>query len=388
MRIAALALGVLLVWVPCAGVWADDAAALSRQLGVIQTDILRTQQQLSQARGRSGQLEGELREVELALVQAQQDLASTQATLEGLRAKVQRLTQQQREQTQALQTQRAHLAQQLERSYLLQREHRLKLLLQQQDPQRMARLLVYYEYFHQARLAQMAHGHSLLSALEQTLTSLQQTQHDQQQQLQIQTALHQRLATQRAQRTEVLAELRQEIQHSGQQLRRLQENERHLERLLRELEQVLADIPADVSAGPAFAKLKGRLPWPVAGPIRTAFGASRQEGISLSAQGVVLEVPAGTRVRAIHAGRVAFAQWMHGFGLLLILDHGEGYMSLYAHNHRLQHDTGAWVQAGEVIAYSGDTGGLSTPGLYFEIRHQGRPVNPAQWCRSNPDATQ
>ncbi|WP_006787443.1 murein hydrolase activator EnvC family protein [Thiorhodospira sibirica] len=377
---------VLCVPLLCAPVRAEDAAALTRQLDAVQNDILRTQQQLSQARGRSGQLERELRDVELALAQAHQDLARTQATLEKLGQNVQTLTQQQRQQTQALHTQRAQLAQQLERSYLLQREHRLKLLLQQQDPQRMARLLAYYDYFHQARMAQMARSQSLLRELEQTLTALEQTLSARQEQLQIETALHQRLSTQRTQRTQVLAELRQEIQHSGQQLRRLQDNERHLERLLRELEQVLADIPADVSVGTAFAKLKGRLPWPVAGPMRSAFGASRQEGITLSAQGVVLDVPTGTAVRAIHAGRVAFAQWMHGFGLLLILDHGEGYMSLYAHNHRLEHDTGAWVQAGEVITHSGDTGGLGSPGLYFEIRHQGRPVNPAQWCHSNPDS--
>jgi septal ring factor EnvC (AmiA/AmiB activator) len=121
--------------------------------------------------------------------------------------------------------------------------------------------------------------------------------------------------------------------------------------------------------------------WPVAGKVVSHFGRPRSEG-GLRWQGAQIEAAEGTEVRAIHHGRVVFADWFRGQGLLIIIDHGDGYMSLYSHNKSLLRETGDWVTVGEPIATIGNSGGLSEYGLYFEIRHRGKASNPARWCAS------
>src|SRR5690606_140784 len=128
-----------------------------------------------------------------------------------------------------------------------------------------------------------------------------------------------------------------------------------------------------------FAELKGQLPWPAQGSLMNSFGSRQSQG-DLTWQGGNIRVEAGAQVRAIHHGRVVFADWFGRSGLLLIIDHGDGYMSLYAQNEQLLHGVGDWVGSGEVIATAGNTGGQSETSLYFEIRHQGRSQDPVAWC--------
>lgn len=119
---------------------------------------------------------------------------------------------------------------------------------------------------------------------------------------------------------------------------------------------------------------------PIAGRVTNRFGSARSSG-KLRWNGVFIEAEPGTPVTAVHYGRVVFSDWLRGFGLLLIVDHGDGYMSLYGHNEVLYRETGDWVTAGETIATVGDTGGQNRSGLYFEIRHAGKPTDPQHWCR-------
>ena len=137
------------------------------------------------------------------------------------------------------------------------------------------------------------------------------------------------------------------------------------------------DIPADLG-GKRFGKLAGKLPWPLPGRITTGYN-SRREG-ALRWQGVILGAPGGTPVRAIHSGRVVFADWLRGYGLLTIVDHGDGYLSLYGYNQALLREVGEWVAAGDSLALAGNSGGNMASGLYFEIRHRGKAVNPTRWC--------
>jgi septal ring factor EnvC (AmiA/AmiB activator) len=157
------------------------------------------------------------------------------------------------------------------------------------------------------------------------------------------------------------------------------EDQEELQRLLELIEQAVADleVPAEYQAFEAF---RGQLPWPVAGRASNRFGARRGQG-TLRWQGLVIPAEEGSTVNAIHHGRVVFADWFRGSGLLLIIDHGDGFMSLYAHNEALLREVGEWVSAGAAVATVGNSGGRAEPGLYFEIRKDGKPTDPVAWLR-------
>ena len=152
-----------------------------------------------------------------------------------------------------------------------------------------------------------------------------------------------------------------------------------IENLLKSLGELLADIPTSPSENQPFVSQKGKLPWPVNGRFLNNFGQPKNYG-DLKWNGVLIKAELGTPVRVVSHGRVAFSDWLQGFGFITIVDHGDGYMSLYGHNESLFKQTGDWVQAGEVIATAGDSGGQPTSGVYFEIRSRGKPINPSKWC--------
>ena len=159
----------------------------------------------------------------------------------------------------------------------------------------------------------------------------------------------------------------------------MQSNRSRVEDLLMSLGELLADIPAEAENQKPFGKLRGKLPWPVKGKFRANFGTSRKQG-DLKWNGVIINADYDTRVRAVTHGRVAFADWLQGYGFITIIDHNDGYMSLYGYTQELYKQVGDWVEASEVIATVGDSGGQLESGLYFEIRKQGKPVNPEKWC--------
>ena len=122
------------------------------------------------------------------------------------------------------------------------------------------------------------------------------------------------------------------------------------------------------------------MPWPAGNKLIKKFGNAKIDG-KITWEGILISAKAGTSVEAIHHGRVVFSDYLRGHGLLVIVDHGDGYMSLYAHNQSLLKETGDWVSSGETISRVGNTGGQAQAGLYFEIRHQGKPTDPIKWCR-------
>lgn len=359
---------------------ADEQAKAAQRLKALQTEITRVQERLESARGKQGKLERELRRIEGEIGRGSRELrdidaqlARTQARLDGLRAT-------RRDQLDALAEQRDLLARQVRAAYAGGRQAQIKLLLNQEDPAAVGRVLAYYEFLQTARLER-------IDAVESTLTDLRRTEAEIDQQTQALEAARKTqqqrqdaLLAGKQERGEVLAKLRAEILSSDQRLTSLREDEEQLKALLAKLARVLEDIPNDGVMRP-FTTLKGRLPWPADGQIKARFGEERgHTGASLRWQGVLITAPEGRQVRAISHGRVAFADWMRGFGLLVIVDHGDGYMSLYGYNQSLYASVGDWVEPGQVIGAAGRSGGHDTAGVYFEIRHQGKPVNPAQWC--------
>lgn len=192
-------------------------------------------------------------------------------------------------------------------------------------------------------------------------------------------ALHvAKLTTQRQRHDASLAALKTRIGARRDVLGQLARDERALMEMLERLTDILADVRADLAdQSRTPMRSRGKLPWPVAGSVTQRFGATLAPG--RTSDGIVIAAPRGTPVRAIGHGRIAFADWLKGFGMLLIIDHGDGVMSLYAHNESLGRDVGDWVEAGDAVATVGNSGGTSEPGLYFEVRVQSRPQDPQGW---------
>ena len=184
------------------------------------------------------------------------------------------------------------------------------------------------------------------------------------------------LEGQRRQREKFLAEVSGRIANDRSALGELEKDRKDLETLIERLADMLADIPDDLGNRAGVAAQKGKLKMPVQGPVRHAYGQRR--GAGLSWQGWLIGADPGQEVKAVAYGRVAFADWLRGYGLLLIIDHGQGYMSLYGHNESLLQDAGAWVEPGNTISVVGSNPG-NDQGLYFELRRNGKAIDPASW---------
>lgn len=277
-------------------------------------------------------------------------------------------------------TQQRIIASYARRAWMSGNEEYLKLLLNQDDPQRSARVLRYYGYFSAARadkLAAFRHTISELARVEADIEAAGAALAMQQDELSMQ---QQQLATQQQERQALLARLDADLSAGDEALQQLEMDKIEIELLLQELQSSLADI-SSVSDQEPFASRKGQLNWPVDGPHINRFGARHSLG-DLTWEGVTIGAQAGADIRAIHHGRIVFADWFTTSGLLLIIDHGDGFMSLYAHNQELYRTVGEWVAAGDVIAAAGNTGGQREAGLYFEIRRNGRAENPSDWCKA------
>lgn len=256
--------------------------------------------------------------------------------------------------------------------------NQLQLLLRQQDPQQLSRMAVYQSHLVSARQDAIAQYQSTLDELAQIEPELvRQTQKLAESQARL-SQRHARLKATRAERDRTLKKLNAAIDAKDEKLRKNQADRANLEKLLAEVVRQLSDTALGL-AGDSFKSRKGKMGWPTKGQMGARFGANRAG--ELRWQGVKILAPEGREVKAIHAGRVVFADYLRGQGMLMVIDHGDNYLSLYAHNQVLYQDTGDWVTAGELIGRAGTSGGQAEAGIYFEIRHAGKPVDPAHWCR-------
>lgn len=281
---------------------------------------------------------------------------------------------------QKLAAQRKLLGRQIRSAFMIGRQEYLKLILNQEDPALFGRTLVYYDYFNQARSEQIGEVQAALQEIEKLSAGIRvETKKLQQIQSKRQAK---KKALEKTYRTRalVLARLGEEIKNKDQRLAQMSANEKHLENLLQAINKAMPDIFDEADNQKPFAAYRGKMIWPVRGRLKRLFGKRRRAG-KLKWNGDMILAPKGRAVHAISHGRVAYADWLRGYGLLLIIDHGDGYMSLYAHNQSLYMETGDWVKANETIGEVGNSGGQRASGLYFEIRYRGRPTNPSRWCK-------
>lgn len=378
----------------------NDLARVQQEIKSTENKIRLSQEQREQKETELKQAEVEIGELQSNMDTLKQSAGSHEQRLQALR--LEKISQaQQRDQLMNLIRSDLRMAQRQGG------EDYYKLLLNQQDPQTLARLMKYYGYMQQARGTRV---HQLNTALTRLDEIAQQEEKELAQLQNIRNDLHgkqKRLAGAQAERNKAIRVLSAQIESDSDKLQRLQRNQQALqsviERLAREAaareaerrrqEQARLEaeksnpststptkIPAPIIEKPDFqlAPYAGRCPLPVAGGIRASFGSSRAGGLRWN--GIVVAATAGTGVHAVLPGKVAFADYLRGYGFLIIVDHGRGLMSLYGQNQTLLKKAGESVAGKEVIARVGDGAGNDTDGLYFEIRMRGKPVDPANWC--------
>ena len=358
----------------------DNAATRQKQLDSLKARLARVEADRDADLKRRGVLQTDLRQNERGIAKLSRQVADLDRQMAPAQSKLDELRRQQASHQAVLDTQKAALAAELQAAFMEGRDSQLRLLLDAQDPATVGRLLAYYDYLNRARAARIVTVRSELTALAALdaeigqqvagLKSLRDSRSQTLADLQQQDAAHRQL----------IAQIDASIRSRDAQITRLKRDQQALQALVDELRQALADIPADLEQGRRFATLRGRILWPVGGRILSRYGQPRAGG-HMRWEGDLIAAPAGTPVRAVSYGRVVYADWMPHFGLLVILDHGDGYLSIYAHNQSIARQVGDWVQAGETIAALGDSGGQEQPALYFELRHGKDTLDPRRWCR-------
>ena len=319
----------------------------------------------------------ELRDQELKVATTSRQLRVFDQNLAAQQTKLDQLVVERDGLDAKLKDQREALAALLRSAYAMGRGEELKLLLAQDRIDTVGRMLVYYRYFEHARVAEIEGLLKDLDALALVQSAIERETAQLETARSERAAEAQRLDADRIERTRVLAALEAALKDQQARLTALGKDEKGLLDLLEKLRDIFADIPKQIAGAEPFAQLHGRLSWPVRGKVVASFGASN-EGEHES-HGVLIAAASGSDVHAVSHGRVVFADWLRGFGLLIILDHGDGYLSLYGYNESLLKDVGDWVNANEVIATSGASGGRKTDGLYFELRYQGKAIDPKGW---------
>ncbi len=366
----------LAFWLPAtAGQDAGKAEAESR-LSEVTLAIDNLREQLDSSRADHREEQARMREVDLAIQAAGLKLRTLEEQRNRHMDELAKLELQRETYLSSLDVQLEQLAEQVRSAYKLGSQSRIKLVLNQDDPARLGRMLAYYDFLNQAQVRK-------ISGLKEALTTLDEMQDSIDLELSgIERVQNQQrivledLGQQRREREVMIAALASRIDNEESRLRELEQNRKDLEALLERLSNVLADIPADLGNRAGVAAQKGKLPMPLKGPVKHAFGQQRAGGLKW--QGWLIEAQMGAEAGAVAYGRVAFADWLRGYGLMMIIDHGQGFLSLYGHNESLLREVGAWVEPGEIISIVGSNPGTDQ-GLYFEFRKNGKAVDPAAW---------
>lgn len=356
----------------------NDRESIEIRLDQMRSEIAGLQQDIDHNLDQRDGLLSALAEAERSVGQARRAQALADQRLSEVQEQISRLETSQKLLESEVSGHAAELAGHLATAYRQGAPSRLKILLDQDDPRHISRRMAYHGYLSRARLAVMDELSAAVEDLAVNHRRLAEEAEQHAELLEQRRRETRRLESAMAERAEALSALDRRLESDRERLARLETDAEELADLLEELAGLLADVPPEVAI-PPFVELRGQLPMPVDGRLVHGFG--QQRSAELEWTGWMFSVAGGSAVSAIAHGRVAYADWLRGYGLLLIIDHGDGYMSLYAHNEALMLDVGDWVAPGELIALAGQSGGVDSASLYFELRDDGRPVDPAGWIR-------
>lgn len=403
--------------------FAETLSTKKAQLQTVQSKISAVDQNLDQLQAKQQQMQRQLAEIDKKYALIAEAVLAYQEQIEDNNKQIDDTQKAIKRQTLSVKKQKNSLDSQLKASYVMGRHDRLKLLLNQKDPALSSRILVYYEYLNKMRvkkIAQLDDDIKQLDRLESEfkteLASLKTLQQERQ-------AEQDKLLSLKQERTQLLAQINRQMSSGTLALNQLKEDEQHLKALIANLPSD-ADAPAhSESARPKLADAtdkpehekaavleddktsdaveddaasvqnvaylpsnalknnglqRGRLPWPVSGKLLKQYGSPKLDG---RWNGVLISASEGHPVRAVANGKIVYSGWLRGYGMMTIINHGSGVMSIYAFNQSLYKRVGDRVKSGDMIATVGQSGGQATPGLYFEIRQQGNPIDPNTWCK-------
>lgn len=354
---------------------ADDATP--EQLEALKKAIHKVDNWLKKASSERSGLEKQLQHNEAKISKVAKSIHKTSESLKQTQTRIHTLEKQQRDLQFDLRKQHKNLADQVVSSYQMGNQPGLKLLLSQTNPQELGRTFAYFEYISQARMAKINDFRDTLQRIQSNEKELSRQNNQLGSEKRSLEEQQKKLQQASKERRDSLTKLSASIKGKQQELEQLRNNHQRLEQLLEEVEKAIANIPQPKEIQP-FATLRSKLPWPSRGKVSQAFGERIQDS-SLRSNGITIDASEGASVAAVHYGRVIFSDWIRGFGLMLIIDHGQGFMTIYGHNKSLLKETGEWVLPGDAIAYAGNSGGDNRTGLYFEIRKDGKPQNPSRW---------
>ncbi|WP_417661881.1 murein hydrolase activator EnvC family protein [Pseudomonas sp.] len=399
--------------------FADEKADAQKKLNAAQSDVVELKKLLQKIQQEKSGVQKSLKQTETEMGELEKQVKGLQEQLNDGAEEIKRLETEKKKLQSARIEQQRLIGIQARAAYQSGRQEYIKLLLNQQNPEKFSRTMTYYDYVSKARMEQLNTFNETLRQLanvENDITAQQHQLLEQKNTLDTQT---EKLAQVRKQRQVALAKLNNDYSARDKKLKARQRDQAQLAKVIKTIDETLArqareaeaarqralaaanqakqqnsssGSPAANASGPIvsagavyggkFANARGKLPWPVNGRLLARYGTPRGGDARTKWDGVLISATAGSQVRAVHGGRVVFADWLRGAGLLVILDHGNGFLSLYGHNQSLLKDAGEVVKAGDPIATVGTSGGQNTPALYFAIRQKGRPSDPAQWCRA------
>lgn len=373
--------------VACAAAWAQQAetpeqraaaeAEAKARLGALRDELRALEAERVAAQGERKDVAAALRAADESLGALARESAELDLDIERKAGELDALSGEESVLAERLDRQRGAVAALLRSTYVLGRHSELKLVFAPEQVGTLARLLAYHRYLQQDRARRIAAITTDLARLAEVRAAIVTTRAEL---VSARAALAEQeraLDAERVQQRAALSALEAALSEKAARAAAIGKDEKALLDLIERLRDAIADIPKVLDGSEPFGTRRGRLPWPVGGTIAARYGSAAADGRII--EGVLIAAKTGTRVSAVSHGRVAYADWLKGYGLLVIVEHGDGYMSLYAHNESLLADVGEWVRAGQPIATVGASGGSATPGVYFELRREGRPVDPAGW---------
>jgi len=350
-----------------------------KKLQQLRSQMQEIQSDLGEQQKRRRQQQQELMSAEKKIGRQSRELKKLERKLAAQKQRIRASKIQQGLNRNSLVSQRNTMEQQIHAAYAIGRQDRLKLLLNQQDPAVAGRLMIYHDYFNRSRV-------QLLDLVQDTLDKLQHAEKEmtaeQERMSKLQARKHKEkvaLEQSRSKRKKLIAQINQKISSGGVRLKELKEDEKRLQNLLVQIQKQASQQSQTNARKRPFKSRKGKMRWPANGKFKARFGTKKRGGLKWD--GVLISAAEGNDVKAVYHGKVVFSDWLRGFGLMLILDHGDGYMTLYGHNQSLAKQPGDLVSTNDVVAVLGDSGGQTEPGVYFAMRHKGKPIDPSKWFK-------
>ncbi len=375
-----LVVSLLLLFSPT--LLADDKASKEKELNRLKSRIEKLRKTIEVKETSKSSYHHQLRKIEKQIGHLGKKIRQSNQQLKKKERALHKLGIEKKEIEKSIRKHNQQLARQLHSAYTQGQQEQLKLLFSQQSAASLQRNLVYYEYYSRYRLSLIEEARKNYDRLSENEQRINIAKEDLVKILARLKTQKSDLSRDKSKRKKIIAKLNTELKKQGSHLTQLEENAQNLRQLISSLSEILIDIPPPKKSKQKFLSLRGKLAWPVKGKVKKLFGRPKPPS-NLRWQGVIIQAPTGNNVRAISHGRIAFADWLRGMGNLIIIDHGNEYLSLYGHNQSLFKASGEWVEAGDIIGSIGNSGGQSKQGLYFEIRKKGKPQNPSRWCKSS-----